>query len=159
MMTRDEFQLLYARGPEAVYAYIRQMQDVIDLLTVREQQLTARVEQLEARLGKDSHNSSKPPSSDGPARRPRKPKSLRQRTGPRPGGQPGHPGHTLAMAEQPDETLTHRPDRCRACGEPLDAAPMVDLERRQVHDLPPMRLRVTEHQALRCKCPRCHTLT
>src|SRR4051812_38355273 len=81
MITREEFQVLYDQGPDAVYAFIQSLQATIEALSTR-------VKQLEDRLGKDSHNSSKPPSSDGLAK---KPKSLRSKSGRRSGGQHGHP--------------------------------------------------------------------
>src|SRR6266851_3743199 len=78
----------------------------------------ARVQELEARLAKDSHNSSKPPSSDGLAR---KTKSLRKRSGKKPGGQIGHRGETLRLVATPDVDIEHRPAVCSACHAPLDA--------------------------------------
>src|SRR5215831_14555373 len=113
--------------------------------------LAERVYELEARLAKDSHNSSKPPSSDGLAR---KTKSLRRRSGKKPGGQIGHPGQTLRLAVTPDAVVEHRPARCTSCQRPLPAQAQVMLrERRQVHELPPVRLQVSEHQALHLRCP------
>ena len=82
--------------------------------------LQARVEELEARLAKDSHNSSKPPSSDGLAR---KTKSLRRRSGNKPGGQIGHRGETLRLVATPDEVVEHRPAICVGCQTPLGAEP------------------------------------
>ena len=119
--------------------------------------LQARVEELEARLAKDSHNSSKPPSSDGLAR---KTKSLRRRSGKKPGGQIGHRGETLRLVTTPDTVVHHRPVICSGCQAPLSAeAPIVVRERRQVHELPPIRLVVTEHQALHVRCPGCQSVT
>jgi transposase len=111
--------------------------------------LAARVQELEARLAKDSHNSSKPPSSDGLGR---KTKSLRRRSGKKPGGQLGHRGETLHLVATPDAVVEHRPGACAQCHTPLDAAPVVLRERRQVQDLPRVRLAVTEHQALHVRC-------
>ena len=95
--------------------------------------LVARVQELEARLAKDSHNSGKPPSSDGLAR---KTKSLRKKSGKKPGGQLGHRGETLRLVAVPDVVEEHRPQVCSACQAPLDAqAPVVLRERRQVQDV------------------------
>jgi transposase len=118
--------------------------------------LAAQVQELQARLAKDSHNSGKPPSSDGLARKPSRSKSLRQRSGKRPGGQLGHRGETLRLVARPDVVVEHRPTVCAGCQAALPAdAAVVLRERRQVHDLPPVRLRITEHQALHVHCPTC----
>lgn len=121
--------------------------------------LVARVQELEGRLAKDSHNSSKPPSSDGLARAVRTPKSLRQKSGKRPGGQPGHRGRHLRLVATPDRVIAHRPLTCAACREPLSATAWSWVERRQVHELPPLRLQVTEHQIAHVRCPACETMT
>src|SRR5258708_7594296 len=83
------------------------------LATAREvfAQLTARIERLEGQSSKDSHNSSKPPSSDGPKTPVRKTKSLRGKSGKKSGGQPGHPGHTVLVGSQPHTLLTPAPPR------------------------------------------------
>jgi transposase len=115
--------------------------------------LQAEVAELKRQLGQNSSNSSKPPSSDSPFTKPA-PKSLRRRSGRKPGGQSGHPGSTLAQVADPDETLRHEPGPCNGCGAELSAAVQVGVERRQVFDLPPIRVRVTEHQLItrRCGC-------
>lgn len=118
--------------------------------------LEARVKALEDRQAQDSHNSSKPPSSD--LGRPR-PRSLRPLSGKKPGGQPGHPGQTLRLVEQPDEIVEHRPEQCAACGRSLAGVPESKAERRQVIDLPPMQLEVIEHQAASVACPGCGEVT
>src|SRR5258708_8660003 len=129
---------------------------VAELLPLKEQlaQANARIKELEERLAKDSHTSSKPPSSDGLARQPR---SSRRPSGKRPGGQAGHPGHTLSMVEQPDEVVCHRPQVCRQCSEDLSAVPGQVAERRQVLDVPDIRLLAHEHQVEAICCPTCHT--
>jgi transposase len=115
--------------------------------------LQAQVAELRRQLGQDSHNSSKPPSSDSPFTKPA-PKSLRGKSGRKPGGQQGHPGSTLAQVSDPNERVRHEPGRCVGCGADLMDAPEVGVERRQVFDLPPMTVRVIEHQliARRCGC-------
>jgi transposase len=125
-----------------------------DLVAVRKEnvRLAARVVELEARLAANSKNSSKPPSSDGlgkPA-----PKSLRGRSGRKPGGQDGHPGRTLCQVADPDEVVRHEPVSCAGCGSGLSRAVEAGTTRRQVFDLPPIRVRVTEHHlvAKRCRC-------
>jgi transposase len=119
--------------------------------------LAAQVQELQARLAKDSHNSSKPPASDGLARKTR---SLRKRSGKKPGGQIGHRGETLRLVAMPDTVVEHRPVVCAACQEALrEDAPVVTRERRQVQDLPSVRLGITEHQALRVRCHACQRVS
>jgi transposase len=120
------------------------------------QALVTRVQELEGRLAKDSHNSSKPPASDGLAR---KPKSLRQKSGKKPGGQPGHRGRHLRLVAQPDIVIAHRPTTCGTCHAPLPAQAWSWVERRQVHELPPLRLVVTEHQIAHVRCRACRATT
>ena len=119
----------------------------------RIEQLEAEVADLRRQLGQNSTNSSRPPSSDSPFTKPA-PKSLRRRTGRKPGGQPGHPGSTLALVDNPNQRRRHEPDACTGCGASLAGAPEVGMERRQVFDLPPMTVHVVEHQliARRCAC-------
>jgi transposase len=112
--------------------------------------LAGRVAELEARLGKNSRNSSKPPSSDGlgkPA-----PKSLRRASGRKPGKQQGGQGFRLQPRAVPDEVLTHVPAGCNGCGADLTDAPVVGVETRQVFDLPVIELIVIEHRAQRRQC-------
>ncbi|HEV2459640.1 MAG TPA: IS66 family transposase, partial [Ktedonobacterales bacterium] len=120
------------------------------------QALVARVQELEGRLTKDSHNSSKPPSSDGLAR---KPKSLRKKSSRKPGGQFGHRGRHLRLVAQPDSIVAHRPATCGTCQATLPPTAAAWVERRQVHELPPLRLVVTEHQIAHVRCPRCGATT
>ena len=129
----------------------------LDVVLAQNAVLQARMQELEARLAKDSHNSSKPPSSDGLAR---KTKSLRRRSGRKPGGQIGHRGDTLRLVARPDTVRQRRPEICSGCHMPLpEEASVVVRERRQVHELPPVRLHVTEHQAFHVRCPACWSIT
>src|SRR5258705_250052 len=118
--------------------------------------LTAQLQELRARLSRDSHNSSKPPSSDGLVR---KTKSLRRKSGKKPGGQLGHRGETLRLAATPDVVEEHRPVACAHCQRPLEDGSVVLRERRQVRELPPLRLLVREHDAMHVRCPACHAVT
>lgn len=115
-------------------------------------ELRAEVAELKRQLGMNSRNSSKPPSSDGLAKP--APKSLRRKSGRKRGGQEGHPGSTLAQVTDPFETIKHEPGACGGCGAGLAGAPEVGVERRQVFDLPPITVQVTEHQLVsrRCRC-------
>ena len=132
-----------------------QKDELIRTLFEMVQRLTARVEELEGCLSKDSHNSSKPPSSDGLGK---KTHSLREASGKKPGGQSGHLGKTLKRASHADIVIDHPlPRRC-PCGAALDAAPARIHERRQVFDIPVARYQVTEHRTrqLRCICGVVH---
>ena len=112
--------------------------------------LAGRVAELEARLGKNSRNSSKPPSSDGLAKP--APKSLRKPSGRRPGKQQGGQGFRLQPRDVPDEVRTHAPTGCNGCGADLTDAPVVGVETRQVFDLPVIELIAIEHRAQRRAC-------
>jgi transposase len=120
--------------------------------------LLERVQELEARLAKDSHNSNKPPASDPLGRK--RSRSQRRKTGKKPGGQLGHRGETLHLVALPDEVVEHRPAVCTECQMPLDeTASVVLYERRQVCDLPALRLVVREQRALHVRCPRCQQVS
>jgi transposase len=151
MLSRDEILAIYQAGPDAIVALVEQLEQQITVLT-------GRVAELEARLNKDSHNSHKPPSSDGPAKRPR-PRSLRQRSGKKSGGQTGHPGVTRALVDDPQVVIPHEPTVCAECGASLEEATEVGRERRQVIEIPKPRPEVTEHQAVQKTCPVCQTVT
>ena len=125
--------------------------ELITLLLAQE----ARIAELERRLGLNSSNSGKPPSSDG-LKKPPRVSSLREPSGKKSGGQKGHPGETLHRAETPDATIDHYPQLCAMCGAALTAAMATDHVARQVFDLPePRPLTVTEHRAHSCRCATC----
>jgi transposase len=111
-----------------------------------------RLREVEGQLARDSYNSSKPPSSDGPGRKRR---SQRHKSERKTGGQPGHTGRTLMQRASPDEAVRHRPLVCCHCQQPLEGVRGTVKERRQVHDLPEVRLVVREHQVEEVRCPRC----
>ena len=142
-------------------AALAQQREQTATLLEQNARLVERVRELEARLAKDSHNSGKPPSSDGLKRQLPRTRSLRRASGKRTGGQLGHPGETLHLVAEPDAVEEHRPGVCVTCQAALDTEAEVVgvVERRQVYDLPPVRLRVTEHQALRLRCPTCQQVT
>ncbi|MBA3748847.1 MAG: IS66 family transposase [Solirubrobacterales bacterium] len=127
-------------------------------------ELTERVEALERRLGRNSRNSSLPPSSDRPDRQARgkdEPKRERKRSGRKQGGQDGHTGHGRALAEEPDEIVEHRPERCRKCGRELTGADRAvgRAARHQVIELPDTVVVTTEHRLVKLRCAGCRTHT
>ena len=123
-------------------------------------QLVERLQRLENRLAQDSHNSSKPPSSDGFVRSPKK-RSLRQSSGKKPGGQAGHQGHALQQVAQPHQLIEHFPHSCEECHQDLTSSPALDdFEPRQVFELPlPLELTVSEHRSHSKRCQHCQHLT
>lgn len=114
--------------------------------------LMAEVQALRERVAKDSHNSHKPPTSDGLQRRPR---SQRRKSGRKSGGQLGHRGETLPLVAMPDEVVPHHPTACPHCQTTLEGVAPHAVERRQVLELPPVRLHVQEHRAAHVRCPAC----
>jgi len=150
-MSREELLALI----EALRAGDAAKDERIDALLVMVGELTAQVQALVLRLGKDSATSSKPPSSDGPDRRPRG-GSSRTRSGRKPGKQPGDPGTALRLVEDPSERITIPAPAACVCGTALVESPVVGVRRRQVHDLAPIPAPVvTEYAAdIKC-CPSC----
>jgi transposase len=122
--------------------------------------LAARVAELERRLGRDSSNSSSPPSSDSPhAKKPRD-RSLRERGKRRPGKQPGEPGTTMSLADDPDEVIACPPATCRRCGADLAGAPVTAQRRHQVTDIVPAPApKITEFVAQAKECAGCGTVS
>ena len=106
-------------------------------------QLQQRVQELEAQVKQDSHNSNWPSSRDKG-----RTKSLRERSGKQPGGQPGHAGQTLKMVSEPEQVVVHRMATCMQCGHSLASDAI---------DLPPLQRVVTEHRVEEVVCPCCHT--
>ncbi len=132
---------------------------LIEALRGENAALKARIAELERRLGLNSSNSGKPPSSDG-LKKPARVSSLRERSGQKPGGQKGHKGETLRQVAAPDEAVNHYPPACSMCGVGLDPETSVGHSARQVFDLPqPQPLVVTEHRVHDCQCPACGAKT
>jgi len=146
-LSREDILAVYEEGPEAVCAIIIQQ-------AARIAELEERLKSLEDQINKNSHNSSKPPSTDTF----RKIKGQRKPSGKSVGGQKGHKGHTLEMAEKPDHVIVHPVIKCESCGRFLCDTETTSYERRQVFDLPPIKVEVFEHQAERKICPNCGCL-
>ena len=143
-------------GLKEAIAGIGSLQEQVNTLQGLVDSQQERIRTLERQQAKDSHNSSLPPSSD---RFVRAPKSLRQKSGKKAGGQPGHRGHHLRQVETPDEVLIHPVLSCEHCQHDLRTCPADLPERRQVIDLPTKRLWVSEHRVEEKQCPRCFHLT
>jgi transposase len=111
-------------------------------------------------LFRESATSSKPPSSDSPYQKNARDRSLRERGKRRPGKQPGEPGTTMKLIDDPDERLEYPPAACRGCGEDLSGEPVTAQRRHQVTDIQPAPApEVTEHVAQAKQCPCCGTVT
>jgi transposase len=121
--------------------------------------LKQEVADLRRQLGKNSSNSSKPPSSDGFRKPPRIAGSLRGASGKKSGGQVGHKGDTLRPVDKPDKIERHDAACCAHCAAALTAAMATGVEKRQVFDMPEPRLEVTEHQANIYTCTSCQGVT
>jgi len=147
----------------------KELQNTIDTLPVETQMLfkaivtyfeqklaekDVRIKQLEDQISKNSSNSSKPPSTDEFKK---KPKSLRKKSGLKPGGQPKHEGSNLKMVDEPDKTILHPVNECTCCGKNLMHQLINKIERRQVYDIPPIKIEVTEHQSEIKTCSCGHT--
>lgn len=163
---REQILELYKAGPDAVVSLITQFQDLVNTLgqKVEEQQRIIeqqneriqeqgrRIQELEAIVRRDSHNSNKPPSSDGYTKRPVRGK---KKGGRRPGGQRGHEGNTLRMVKCPDKVVVHKVGVCGSCGVSLRRQKVIGYDRRQVFDTPPIKVEVTEHRVEKKVCARC----
>ncbi len=136
-----------------------EVEDLIASLRAQIAALQAEVAELRRRLGLDSSNSSKPPSSDGLKKKPRIPGSLRGRSGKPSGGQKGHDGGTLRQVADPDAVVRHEACACGHCGSSLDPKAAIGIEKRQVFDIPERPLLVTEHQATIYRCADCRGVT
>ena len=177
---KEQILELYKAGPDAVVSFINHIQDLFNNLgykiesqqkiieqqegqiqkqqrQIQEQERRIgkqekRIEELESIIKKDSHNSNKPPSSDGFTRRalPQKKKSGRK-----PGGQKGHKGNTLRMVTNPDEVVVHKVNVCEGCGKSLKREEVFRYDKRQVFDIPPIKVEVTEHRAEIKACAWC----
>jgi transposase len=131
-----------------------------EIATLQAEILALRAEnaELKRRLGLDSSNSSKPPSSDG-LKKKRVLGSLRGSSGKASGGQKGHKGDTLRQVDNPDRVFKHLATACQHCCARLDARSVVTFEKRQVFDLPERLIEVTEHRAALHDCPNCRART
>ena len=143
----------------ALEALLSSLQRDIAELRAENAALKQEVADLKRQLGKDSTNSSKPPSSDGLGRKPRISGSLRGKSGKASGGQFGHKGDTLRTVAEPDHIARHEAFHCVHCRAQLSSWMQAHVERRQVFDMPLPRVEVTEHQACVYVCGGCRGVT
>ena len=138
---------------EALIAIIHALREQVAGLKMTVAKQATEIQSLRDQLAKNSQNSGKPPSSDG-LKKPRT-RNLRRKTGRRSGGQKGHKGHTLKQVEKPDHVEVHEALVCPHCAADLQSVKSCGYEKRQVFDVPPLRIEVTEHQAEIKVCPEC----
>jgi hypothetical protein len=146
-LTETEVNALYIKGEDTVWRHIENLQ--------------LEKAEYERRLGLNSSNSGKPPSSDSDTQKEdnknKRKNNSRTKTKRKIGGQLGHKGSTRKLAENPDEIINHTPDEC-SCGYHFDGTEAgLKTERRQVIDIPKPSVKVIEHQVLTCECPKCGT--
>ena len=160
-LRRDKQQLQeqLAQRDELIAQMQRQLAQRDELIAQMQRQhavLSEQVQALQEQLKKNSHNSHLPPSSD---RFHRQPRSLREKSGKKAGGQPGHPGSTLKLSPTPDTVIVHAVEQCEHCQRDLREVESLQVERRQVIDLPIKRVLVIEHQAQQKCCPTCQQIS
>ena len=153
MPTREEIKAIYREGEEAVFILVEKLVKLNLALQERVKVLEDKVQKLEDQLKKDSHNSGKPPTSDGLKKPP--PHGLRHRSGKKSGGQIGHVGYRLEMVTHADYTEIHSVRYCSHCQASLEKVDVRGYNKRQVFDIPKIKLEVTEHQAEIKTCPEC----
>jgi len=136
----------FHQGEEAVVALFDELSDQLTDLAQQLQKQSESIHELQAKLSKNSKNSSKPPSSDD-YKKQKRTVSLRPKGEKPNGGQKGHKGETLKQTDKPDEIEMHDKDYCENCQASLDEVEVSSLEERQVFDIPAMKIIVTSHQA------------
>jgi transposase len=151
---RKDIIKIYEAGPEAVIELVGSLIKIIDRQGKDILDLKKRIKALEDRLSQNSSNSSKPPSTDWF----KKKINLRKKTGRSPGGQKGHRGHNLKMVDHPDSINVISISSCSGCGRSLKEIEPDGYKKRQVFDLPPIEIEVTEHRTEEKTCPQCGQL-
>jgi transposase len=154
-MTAEEEVVSLQQEKSLLQEQLAQRDELIAQMQQEMMRLREQVQALQEQLKKDSHNSHLPPSTD---RFHRQPKSLRPKSEKKPGGQPGHGGSTLLLSSTPDVVLVYPVESCLHCQQDLREVASLQVERRQVIDLPPKRVVVIEHQAEQKCCPWCQQI-
>lgn len=151
-LTDEEKDDIIHSQAKQISELLKQAEQITELLN-QVRLLTAKVVELEAKLSKNSRNSSKPPSSDG-LNKP-KPKSQRGKSGKASGGQKGHTGNTLNQIATPDFIEVYQVEKCEHCAHSLSEVDSTGYEKRQEFEVPPVQVQVTEHRAEIKQCPCC----
>ncbi len=152
-ITREEIREIYDQGPEAVESLVLSLVDTINMLIDRVEAQDVRIKKLEDQINKNSRNSSKPPSTDSPYRNKKKKKNNPQDR------KKKRVGTTLAQVANPDEIVSCEVALCEHCQENLSGIPVINIEKRQVTDIPPIKAYTTEYQSEIKQCPHCHQIT
>jgi transposase len=148
-ISRESIEKAYEQGIEAIIVLI---ESIVKEYGRQVQELSKRLEELENQKAKNSKNSHQPPSTDGFGKQT---KSLRKKSERKVGGQEGHEGHNLGWQETADIVIKHEVVECQVCGYDLSEVVGEVVEKRQVHDLPVIKVQVTEHQIEKKCCPQC----
>ena len=145
----EQLAEIYDSGKEETINFLKTLIDKINDLAIQ-------VEDLKEQISKDSHNSNKPPSSDGPFKK--QTKSMRKKGG-KSGGQKGHKGTNLKMSDNPDEIIIIKVKGKCSCGKAKSSSKKAGIEKRQVFDLPKITMKITEYQAdiIECDCGQVHS--
>lgn len=152
--SRESVFAVYNRGLDAVVELVLVLWRIIIEQSTKITELEAKIKSLEDKQSKNSRNSSKPPSTDSK----KKIRSLRGKSDKPVGGQKGHKGRTLRIVKNPDQVIIHPVNECKSCGRSLRDTPIANHECRQVFDIPPIKVIVTEHRAEIKVCPHCTSL-
>jgi transposase len=151
IIERDDVHKAYQKGEDAVWVLVQEQNQTI-------LKLAQALNELSSQIIKDSHNSGKPPSTDGLKKKPKHTESLRTISGKKPGREKGHVGQTLVQVENPKDTIPLSVQACTNCGNDLTKEEITGFVKRQVFDIPPINLEVTEYKAEKKLCPHCQTI-
>lgn len=152
-ISRESIEKAYEQGIEAIVSLI---ESIVKDHGNQLQELSERVAELGDQKAKNSKNSHQPPAADGFGKQT---KSLRKKSGLKVGGQEGHEGNNLGWQETADIVIKHEVVECRVCGHDLSEIEGEVVEKRQVHDLPVIKVQVSEHQIEKKQCPHCHLVS
>lgn len=153
--TQEELRKLCTSNPDIIVSIILSQSNIINELRETIRMMSEQLKTLQAQKNQDSHNSSKPPSSDGMKRTI---SSTRTKSNRPSGGQRGHKGTTLVMKDKPDRTIEHTVDQC-SCGCSLKSVSVRRRHQRQMIDIPMPKIEYTEHQSEEKQCPNCGRIT